>query len=259
MRDLQLSKWRNEKFVADTLYPLLQKVKEPLFLSEISSNSPLIKEIQSLLQEGGFYFGSINGVFDRQSSASFKAFKRKAFLEYPDVLGKSTADALLELGGHSKHISPKESGFISLKIAKGKAIKLLSGEVVYAEQPIFGAQHFTWGEATRNGSRIPLNSQIVQNIIELAGYLELVKSIFDSRPVIITSWYRPPEINRQQGGVKNSRHLVGDAVDFIVTGIPPVEVYRRLNNWHGSRGGLGNSSHFTHLDRRNYYARFSYG
>ena len=240
-------------------FPLLSKLKDPLFLSDFDTNKPLIKEMQTLLKEGGFYSGDIDGFAGRQTVASFKAFKRKAFLEYPDVLGKSTADALLELGGHSKHISPKESGFISLKIAKGKAIKLLSGEVVYAEQPIFGAQHFTWGEATRNGSRIPLNSQIVQNIIELAGYLELVKSIFDSRPVVITSWYRPPEVNRQQGGVKNSRHLLGDAVDFVVTGIPPVEVYRRLNNWHGARGGLGNANNFTHLDRRGYCARFSYG
>ena len=240
-------------------YPLLKTLKDPLFLSDFNANRPLVKEVQTLLKEGGFYLGAIDGMPGRHTVAAFKAFKRKAFLEYPDVLGKSTADTLLELGGYSKHIEPEEASKVSLKITKGKAIKLLNGEVVYAEQPIFGSAHFTWGEATKDGLRIPVNSLIVENIIELAGYLELVKSIFDSRPVIVTSWYRPPQVNQQQGGVKNSRHLIGDAVDFIVTGIPPAEVYRRLNNWHGARGGLGNSNAFTHLDRRGYYARFSYG
>lgn len=259
MQDPPQNKWRKGKLVVDTSYPLLQKVKESLFLSEISGNLPLVKEIQSLLKEGGFYLGTVNGILDIQSIASFKAFKRKAFLEYPDILGRSTADALLELAGESNHPEPEESNDILFKVTKGKPFKLLNGETVYCQQHIFGTQHFTWGEATKNGERIPLNNLIIENIIELAGYLELVKSIFDGRPVVITSWYRPPAVNLQQGGVKNSRHLLGDAVDFIVTGIPPTEVYRRLNNWHGARGGLGNSSAFTHLDLRGYCARFSYG
>lgn len=240
-------------------FPLLSSLKDPLFLSDFDTNKPLVKEMQTLLKEGGFYLGTIDGMPGRQTVASFKAFKRQAFLEYPDVLGRSTAEALLELVGECKHPEPREATEILTETSKGKSIKLPKGEVVYCDQPIFGAKHFSWGEATKNGSRIPLNSQIVGNIIELAGYLELVKSIFDNRSIILTSWYRPPEVNRQQGGVKNSRHLLGDAVDFLVQGIPPTEVYRRLNNWHGARGGLGNSNAFTHLDRRGYCARFSYG
>lgn len=240
-------------------YPLLKTLKDPLFLSDFNTNRPLVKEVQTLLKEGGFYLGAIDGMPGRHTVAAFKAFKRKAFLEYPDVLGQSTANALLELGGESNHPIPKESDNFLLKTDTGKSFKLLNGERVYCHQPIFGTQYFTWGEATKNGTRVPFNSQIVENIIELAGYLELVKALLDNRSIIITSWYRPPQINQQQGGVKNSRHLIGDAVDFIVTGIPPAEVYRRLNNWHGARGGLGNSNAFTHLDRRGYYARFSYG
>lgn len=240
-------------------YPLLENIKDPLFLSDFDTNKPLVKEVQTLLKEGGFYLGEIDGFPGRQTVASFKEFKRKAFLEFPDVLGRSTAEALLELVGQTSHPRPREATEILTEVSKGKLIKLFKGEAVYCNQPIFGAKHFTWGEATKNGTRIPLNNQIVQNIIELAGYLELVKTIFDGRSINITSWYRPPEVNRQQGGVKNSRHLVGDAVDFIVTGIPPVEVYRRLNNWHGARGGLGNANNFSHLDLRGYCARFSYG
>lgn len=239
-------------------FPLLSILKEPVYLSEFSSNQALVKEVQTLLKEGGFYLGVISGNADTETVGAFKAFKRKAYLEYPDVLGASTASALLELDGQSKHPVPVEATKISLEEVKG-TIKLPNKEIVYCNQPIFGSRHFTWGEATKNGSRIPLNTQIVSHIIDLAEYLELIKSIFDDRPINITSWYRPPEINRQMGGVPNSRHLLGDAVDFLVSGIPPVEVYRRLNNWHGARGGLGNSSAFTHLDRRGYCARFSYG
>lgn len=61
------------------------------------------------------------------------------------------------------------------------------------------------------------------------------------------------------GGASQSRHLVGDAVDFVVVGLHPSEVYSRLDLWWGNRGGLASSSVFTHLDVRGYEARWSYG
>lgn len=245
--------------MVNSTFPLLQSLKDPLFLKEVANQPLLVEEIQFLLKEGGFYLGAVDGILGRQSIASFVAFKNKAFLEFPDTLGKSTAVALLELDGSSKHPSPQEATQIIPGAYKRKSICLPGNKVVYCDQPIAGCQDFTWAEATKNGTRVPLNTPIVKNIIELAEYLELVKAVFDDKTIIITSWYRPPEVNLQQGGVPNSQHLLGRAVDFLVQGVAPVDVYRRLNNWHGARGGLGNSRAFTHLDRRGYAARFTYG
>lgn len=240
-------------------YPVLKSLKEPLKISQLSGVNLAIKETQTLLKEGGFYLGDITGVADNKTIAAFKDFKKKAFLEYPDILGNSTVIALLEIVGEAKHPDVAESNTSKLIISQGKSIKLPGKETVYCSEPINGCQHFLWGEATKNGTRIPLNNQIVQNIIRLAEYLELIRALLENRVVTINSWYRPPEVNSLVGGVSNSQHLFGNAIDIVVQGIPPSEVYRRLNNWHGARGGLGNSNTFTHLDLRGYYARFSYG
>lgn len=119
--------------------------------------------------------------------------------------------------------------------------------------------HFTWGEATHGGSRIPESQNIVYGIVRVAKALEEIRHLYGGRSMSINSWYRPPAINRAVGGARYSRHLQGDAVDFNIAGVHPYDVYKRLDSWWGNRGGLASSSVFTHIDTRGYRARWSYG
>jgi uncharacterized protein YcbK (DUF882 family) len=106
--------------------------------------------------------------------------------------------------------------------------------------------HFTWAEATKNGSRIPESERITRNIIRIATELEDIREAFDGRSINITSWYRPPAINRAVGGAKFSKHLDGHAVDIQIEGLDPRTVANKIaETWEG---GLGDSSVFTHLD-----------
>lgn len=106
--------------------------------------------------------------------------------------------------------------------------------------------HFSWAEATKGGARIPESETITQNIIRIAKRLEDVRDEFDGRSITITSWYRPPAINRRIGGARFSKHIEGHAVDIIIDGLDPREVTRKLSeSW---RGGVGDSASFTHLD-----------
>ena len=41
------------------------------------------------------------------------------------------------------------------------------------------------------------------------------------RPIIVTSGYRSPELNKLVGGASNSQHVLGQAVDIQVTGMSP--------------------------------------
>ncbi|MEM9808446.1 MAG: D-Ala-D-Ala carboxypeptidase family metallohydrolase, partial [Cyanobacteria bacterium P01_D01_bin.56] len=127
----------------------------------------------------------------------------------------------------------------------------------YLSNPIIPGGHFTWGEATHGGSRIPVNRNVVYGIIRIARVMEEVRDRLGGRPLTINSWYRDPVTNRRVGGASRSRHLVGDAVDFVAPGIHPYDVYDRLNRWWGSRGGLASATVFTHIDTRGYYARWS--
>ena len=126
-------------------------------------------------------------------------------------------------------------------------------------QPIIKDGHFTWAEATKNGSRIPVSRDIVENMIRIAHTLEEVRARLDGKAMTITSWYRDPVTNRRIGGASQSRHLSGDAVDFWIDGVSPYTIFDQLEGWWGSKGGLASASGFTHIDGRGYKARWDYG
>ena len=48
------------------------------------------------------------------------------------------------------------------------------------------------------------------------------------KPIIINSGYRSPQLNRKIGGVKNSNHLTGCAVDIRVTGMEQAKQYAEI-------------------------------
>lgn len=119
--------------------------------------------------------------------------------------------------------------------------------------------NFTWGEATHGGTRIPVDESVTKGILRIGAAMQEVRGLLGDRPIRVNSWYRDPMTNKRVGGARFSRHLRGDAVDFVVKGVSPKDVYRELDTWWGPRGGLASSSVFTHIDARGYKARWSYG
>lgn len=214
----------------------------------------IVAAVQNQLCKVHLLDGAIDGVVGKRTEAAFAKFKELEYLEYPGLLGPSTAIALLE--ATALHVVPKDEG---APISRGqKAFFPKIGWVAATDRVHLGG-HFTWGEFTKNLSRVPQNQQIVDNIFKLADYLEDVRSLFGNASIVVNSGYRPPGINHAVGGASNSQHLYGAAADIVVSGFRPHEVYKRLNSWHGSKGGLGDGASFTHIDRRGYRARFSYG
>jgi hypothetical protein len=117
---------------------------------------------------------------------------------------------------------------------------------------------FTWAEATQGGSRMPPNQATVDAIVRIARLAQQARDRI-GRPFRVTSWYRPPEINRRVGGVSNSRHIVGDAIDFYCDGLTGNQLYWALDPWWP--GGLGRYQKFpnlSHIDARNYRARWTH-
>ncbi|MEM9220019.1 MAG: D-Ala-D-Ala carboxypeptidase family metallohydrolase [Cyanobacteria bacterium P01_F01_bin.150] len=142
---------------------------------------------------------------------------------------------------------------------RGNPIEVPKLGTVYLGEPIIKGGHFSWAEATKNGSRIPVDASVIDNIIRIAKVMEEVRELVGNKPITVNSWYRDPATNRRVGGASKSRHLVGDAVDFTVAGISPPKVNAMLEPWWGDRGGIASASCFTHIDARGYKARWSYG
>ena len=142
---------------------------------------------------------------------------------------------------------------------RGKLLNLPGFQGQYdSHTPIIAGGHFTWAQATHGGTRIPASTDVVYGMIRIAEALEEIRVLFGNKPIEIVSWYRDPATNVQVGGTKNSRHLTGDGVNFMVHGLTPQQVYAQLDPWWGARGGLASAAKFVHIDARGYRARWQY-
>ena len=68
--------------------------------------------------------------------------------------------------------------------------------------------------AVRNGVDNTPPPEVTVNLVYLATQLEKVRELLGGVPIIISSGYRSPELNRLVKGSKSSQHLLGEAVDF---------------------------------------------
>jgi uncharacterized protein YcbK (DUF882 family) len=92
------------------------------------------------------------------------------------------------------------------------------------------SEHFVLGEFTRSKYpevyNIP-SHEAIANLANLCTWLEVLREKA-SQPIIINSGYRSPQLNRKIGGVKNSNHLTGCAVDIRVTGMEQAKQYAEI-------------------------------
>lgn len=91
--------------------------------------------------------------------------------------------------------------------------------------------------------------------LELVDVIQKIREHFD-KPVIITSGYRTEPYNKKVGGVNQSQHLYGRAVDIKINGVSPKEVAKFAETLLPKSGGIGIYSTFTHIDVREKKARW---
>ena len=117
--------------------------------------------------------------------------------------------------------------------------------------------HFKYGEFCQNDEARRFTHQYqCDTALKLAQFLELLRTKFDGKSVIITSGHRPTAINAAVGGAKTSEHLYNGtnigAVDVKVKGADcqTVETWI-LDNWAYSVGkGMHANLGFTHVGMR---------
>ena len=79
--------------------------------------------------------------------------------------------------------------------------------------------HFSYNEGVHSDKAVELglnnfpSAEVLENMTQAAQQLEIVRSYL-AQPVSVDSWYRSPEVNAAVGGVSNSAHLDGWAIDF---------------------------------------------
>ena len=115
--------------------------------------------------------------------------------------------------------------------------------------------HFTYGEfALGQEARRFQHPYQCRVALELAQFLETLRTAFGNKAVIITSGYRPDAINRACGGARDSEHLFSapgvGAVDVAVDGVSAAEVQRWIDKHWPFSVGYGAEKGFVHVGRR---------
>ena len=85
---------------------------------------------------------------------------------------------------------------------------------------------------------------------ELQCVLELTRLKFGGKPVIILSGTRCEIHNKNIGGAKASKHMLGEAADFYIVGVSPREIYDFLVETFQNNYGIGcyDKQNFVHVD-----------
>jgi len=95
--------------------------------------------------------------------------------------------------------------------------------------------HFTLAEFTasdtarRIGNDNRPTASHLENLRHTAAQLERIRAIVGG-PIVLTSGYRNPVVNRAVGGTPTSAHPMGFAADIRRPGLTPAELARRIRD-----------------------------
>lgn len=123
----------------------------------------------------------------------------------------------------------------------------------------FSAQEFlSYFHTTRRGvtNSIPPR-ELWEKIVPTLRVVDNLRDFLGS-PIVIVSSYRSPAYNKPiDGAATKSYHMQFCALDIVVAGHSPAEVFHILSAWRKAgkfTGGLGSYNTFTHIDTRGYNA-----
>jgi len=97
--------------------------------------------------------------------------------------------------------------------------------------------NFKMSELIHSDTAVRANINNMPDINSLDNMLELIvfclQPIRDKlgKPMIITSGYRNSEVNKLVGGVSNSQHTTGQAVDFQVSRMTPAQLVEKIKSF----------------------------
>lgn len=197
-----------------------------------------VKQKQCLLAYLGYYTGTIDGDWGPLSQAATEAFQRGYQLTVDGVFGDATAQRIREV------------------IASGEAPAAAEQEetagTFWDEIEYFTREEFRCkcGGKYCNGYPAEPHEATVR-------YADAIRKRI-GKPVPVNSGLRCPTWNSVQGGVSNSNHIGGGAVDLgKPSGVTPAQMYAIAEEVIGDTGGIGKYSWGIHIDSRSTKSRWN--
>ena len=184
-----------------------------------------IKQKQHLLGYLGYYQGQVDGKWGRLSMEATEAFQNDYQLTVDGIFGPKTEKRILEV------------------IASGEAPVRAEpeGDGTFWD----GVKHFTRQEfACKCGKCGGFPAEPEEKLLRLA---DKVRGHFGKR-VYVSSGVRCEAHNAAVGGVANSRHKLGKAMDFSVAGFSAALVLPYVQKLPGVRYAYAIDGNYVHMD-----------
>ena len=179
------------------------------------------KQKQALLFYLGYYVGNIDGIWGAGSKESCKAFQRDFGLTADGVCGTETEKALKHTVcyGISKKEEVVQSGdfWDDIKYFKKSEFRCKCG----------------CGADTMNETLIRVADRVREHF---------------GKPITVSSGRRCANHNARVGGVSNSRHLSGKAMDFCVSGKSASLVLEHVQKQPEIRYAYAIDGSYVHMD-----------
>jgi hypothetical protein len=185
-----------------------------------------IKQKQCLLEFLGYYdpennnkVNNVDGIWGEKSAAATKAFQADYGLEADGIFGPLTEKEILEV------------------VATGKMPGLRWEEIRY-----FGRGEFmcNCGGKYCNGFPAEPSALLVKTADKVRGHF--------GREAIVSSGVRCPQHNANVGGVPDSRHLQGKAMDFRISGMTAQQVLEYVKLLPEVRYAYDIDGSYIHMD-----------
>lgn len=163
-----------------------------------------VKQIQCLLAYLGYYVGNVDGIYGQMTATSVRAFQKDyTALEVDGVAGIATQKALKHAVAHG--MPPKKS---EPKPVPGRDENFWDG-----------IKHFKRDEMKCRCGGKYCNGFPAEPSEKLMKLADRVREHFNA-PAIVSSGVRCEKHNANVGGVANSRHKLGTAMDFCIKDMP---------------------------------------
>lgn len=175
-----------------------------------------IQQKQCLLCYLGYYAGAIDGIWGGKSAAATAAFQRDHGLTADGVFGNDTREKILEV------IAQEPEDWWE--------------EIQYFTRAEFACKCGCYCD----GYPAEMNRTLVQTA-------DRIRKAFGTS-AIVSSGLRCQKHNANVGGVVNSRHLSGKAVDFCITGKTAREVLALVLQQPEIRYAYAIDGQFVHMD-----------
>lgn len=168
-----------------------------------------MKRLQMNLKFLGYYSGEIDGIKGSRTLDAIKKFQREHNLNVDGIAGQKTIDCIRAI-------------IVYIQEDLGVTIDGVAGdETITAYNNKVGTNYYNWNDIQyfkKDEFTCKCGCGLNNMNLKIVKIADEVRKHF-GKPSIVTSGTRCKKHNTEVGGVPNSRHLEGKAIDMYVQGV----------------------------------------